>query len=145
MKTRVALLLFLLVTTFQSCIRVQLVPEYSEAIERQIIETQKMNVKLYLTLLAKPVQQRTYESCESEYVNIESNINSLAFQLSIREKNKNFVVMIDKLKDNFSQYKKEHQEKITLNDGEIKIYMLYINDFYTPLLLSEKALLTIKN
>ena len=144
MKLKALTFTALLLVTLSSCMRIQLVPSYSETIEKQIIETQKMNEKLYLTLLSKAEEERTYSNFEKEYIEIESNINSLYFQISNREKNSDFLIMINKLKDNFLQYKQEHHEKVTLKDGEIKLYMRYINDFYVPLLLSEKALKTIK-
>lgn len=144
MRTKVLAFSSLLLLTLYSCMTVQLVPSYSEAVEKQIIETQKLNEKLYLTLLAEPEAQRTYTSCEKEYLEVESNINSLFFQINNREKNADFVVMMNKLKDNFIQYKDEHKSKVTLKDGEIKIYIRYINDFYVPLLVSEKALKSIK-
>ena len=43
------------------------------------------------------------------------------------------------------QYKKEHKDKKTLNDGEINLYIAYINGFWQPLLTAEKALKNIKN
>ncbi len=134
----------LLLVTLSSCMTIQLAPSYSENIEKQIIETQKINEKLYLTLLSKPEGKRTYSDFEKEYIEIESNINSIYFQISNREKNTDFLIMINKLKDNFLQYKQEHREKVILKEGEIILYMRYINDFYVPLLFSEKALKTIK-
>jgi hypothetical protein len=144
MKTKVLALMSLFIISFFSCAPIQLVPDYSDAIENQIIQTQKMNEKLYVGLLAMPVDQRTYSSCQKEYLEIESNINSLFFQINIREKNASFVVMMNQLKSNFIQYKDEHKLKGTLTDGEIKIYIRYINDFYQPLLVSEKALKKVK-
>ena len=144
MKTKIVALLSFIVFSLNSCMTVQLVPDYSETIEKQIIETQKLNEKLYLEILAQPEAQRTYANFEKKYLDIESNINSLFFQINNRKKNADFVVMMSKLKDNFVQYKEEHKAKGTLNDGEIKIYIRYINDFYNPLLISEKALKTVK-
>ena len=144
MKAKTLALLSLLLFMANSCMTVQLVPDYSEAIEKQIIETQKLNEKLYVELLAQPIASRTYPSFEKQYLEIESNINSLFFQINNREKNADFVVMMSKLKDNFIQYKEEHKAKGTLTDGEVKIYQRYINDFYNPLLISEKALKNVK-
>jgi len=124
---------------------VQLVPEYSEAIEQQIIDTQKQNEKLYLALLEQPVEKRTYTSVNNEYLEIESNINSILFQYQTREKNEDFVKMAKLLKDNFNQYKKEHKDKKTLTDGEISVYIAYINGFWQPLLTAERALKNIKH
>jgi hypothetical protein len=144
MKAKALTMLSLLLFSLNSCMTVQLVPDYSETIEKQIIETQKLNEKLYMEMFAQPQAKRTYDSFESRYLDVESNINSLFFQINNREKNADFVVMMSKLKDNFTQYKEEHKAKGTLTDGEVKIYLRYINDFYNPLLISEKALKNVK-
>ena len=144
MKTKLLLLTTCIILSLSSCY-VKLVPDYSEAIENQIIETQKENQEMYLELLEKPEDKRTYTSVTKEYLNIESNINSILFQYQSRDKNEDFVKMAKLLKDNFIQYKKEHKDKETLNDGEIALYISYINGFWQPLLTAERALKNIKN
>lgn len=145
MKTKILVLTSCLLIALSSCISVKLVPDYSEIIENQIIETQKQNEKLYTELLELPEDKRTYSSVSKQYVEIESNINSILFQYQTREKNEDFVKMAKLLKDNFLQYKKEHKDKKTLNDGQISLYIAYINGFWQPLLTAEKALKNIKN
>ncbi|WP_281226188.1 hypothetical protein [Flavobacterium aquiphilum] len=145
MKTKVLIFASCLLMTLNSCISLKLVPDYSEAIETQIIQTQKQNENLYTGLLELPQEKRTYSSVSKEYLEIESNINSILFQYQSREKNEDFVKMGKLLKDNFVQYKKEHKDKKTLNDGEISLYVAYINGFWQPLLTAEKALKNIKN
>ena len=145
MKTKILVFTSCLLLTLSSCISVKLVPDYSEAIETQIIETQKQNERLYTELLELPEDKRTYTSISKQYLEIESNINSIAFQYQSREKSEDFVKMAKLLKDNFIQYKKEHKDKKTLNDGQINLYTTYINGFWQPLLTAEKALKNIKN
>jgi uncharacterized Fe-S radical SAM superfamily protein PflX len=145
MKTKILVFTTCLLISLSSCISVKLVPDYSEAIENQIIETQKQNEKLYIELLEMPEDKRTYFSISKEYLEVESNINSILFQYQTREKKDDFVKMGRNLKDNFMQYKKEHKDKKTLNDGEINLYIAYINGFWQPLLTAEKALKNIKN
>jgi hypothetical protein len=145
MKTKILVLTSILLITLSSCFSIKLVPDYSEVIETQIIETQKLNEKLYIDLLEEPEDKRTYASVNKQYIEIESDINSILFQYQSREKNEHFVQMGKQLKDNFIQYKKEHRDKKTLNDGEIKLYIAFINGFWQPLLTAEKALKNIKN
>jgi hypothetical protein len=144
MKTKILVFTSCLLISLSSCISVKLVPDYSEAIESQIIETQKQNEKLYIELLDLPEEKRTYVSVSKEYLEVESNINSILFQYQTREKKDDFVKMGKNLKDNFMQYKKEHKDKKTLNDSEINLYIVYINGFWQPLLTAEKALKNIK-
>lgn len=145
MKTKILVFTTCLLISLSSCISVKLVPDYSEAIENQIIETQKQNEKLYLELLEQSEDKRTYTSVSKEYLEVESNINSILFQYQAREKKEDFIKIGKNLKDNFMQYKKEHKDKKTLNDGEIYLYIAYINGFWQPLLTAEKALKNIKN
>ncbi|REH01779.1 hypothetical protein [Flavobacterium aquicola] len=145
MKTKILVFTSCFLISLSSCISVRLVPDYSEAIETQIIETQKQNEKLYIELLEQPQEKRTYNSVSDKYLEVESNINSILFQYQTREKNEDFVKMAKLLKDNFLQYKKEHKDKKTLNDGEIAVYIAFINGFWQPLLTAEKALKNIKN
>jgi hypothetical protein len=145
MKTKILVLTSILIVTLSSCFSVKLVPDYSEVIETQIIETQKLNEKLYIDLLEEPEDKRTYASVSKQYIEIESDINSILFQYQSRDKKEHFVQMGKLLKDNFIQYKKEHKDKKTLNDGEIKLYIAFINGFWQPLLTAEKSLKNIKN
>lgn len=145
MKTKILAITSCLFLLLNSCVSVKLVPDYSEAIENQIIESQKQNEKLYVNLLELPQEKRTYASVTNEYLEIESNINSILFQYQSREKNEDFVKMAKLLKDNFMQYKKEHKNKKTLSDSEISLYIAYINGFWQPLLTAERALKNIKN
>ena len=95
-KYGVVLMTMLLIIV--SACRVTFVPDYSESIEKQIIATQKMNEKLYSDMLATAAANRDYENFEKAYAEIESNINSLVFQMQAREKNTDFVAMTDILK-----------------------------------------------
>ena len=101
MKTKILIFASSMLFLLNSCISVKLVPDYSEAIENQIIETQKQNEKLYLELLEKSPDKRSYTSTSQEYLALESNINSILFQYQSREKNEDFVKMAKLLKDNF--------------------------------------------
>jgi hypothetical protein len=145
MKTKILVFTLCVLISLSSCVSVKLVPDYSEAIESQIIETQKQNEKIYIELLEQSEDKRTYASVSKEYLEVESNINSILFQYQTREKKEDFVKMGKILKDNFMQYKKEHKDKKTLNDGEINLYIAYMNGFWQPLLTAEKALKNIKN
>ena len=145
MKTKIILFTSCLLLSMSSCISVKAVPDYSEVIESQIIETQKLNETLYIELLEQPENKRTFADVSKQYIAVESNINSILFQYQARQKNEDFVKMTKLLKDNFLQYKKDHKDKKTLNDAEISLYIAYINSFWQPLLTAEKALKNVKN
>lgn len=145
MKTKNIILASCFFLLLNSCISVKLASTYSDVIEKQIIEFQKQNEKLYLELLEEPEEKRTYTSVTKGYLEIESNINSILFQYQTRENNEEFIKMTKLLKDNFIQYKKEHKDKKTLNDSEIILYIASMNSFWQPLLSAEKALKNTKN
>lgn len=146
-KYGVVLMTMLLIIV--SACRVTFVPDYSESIEKQIIATQKMNEKLYSDMLATAVANRDYENFEKAYAEIESNINSLVFQMQAREKNTDFVAMTDILKKKFIAYKNEHkglkEKGKKLSNSEIETYSDFMKAFYTPMLVAEKALSRTKN
>lgn len=126
------------------CAPLKFAPDYNEALEKQIIETQKLNEKIYTTILSESIEKRVFTTYEKQYLETESEINSIYFQIKNSKKNTDLLVNINKLKEGFNEYKEEHKSKKTLTDGEIKVYIKYIDGFYTPLLLSEKALKNIK-
>lgn len=144
MRTKILVFTSFVLLSLYSCRSVKLVPEYNEAIENQLIENQKQNEKIYTDLLAKTESDRTFESCEKQYLEIESNINSILFQYQAAEKSENFIAMAQLLKDNFKQYKQEHKIKKTLTDGDIEGYVIYINGFWQPILKAQKAIKNIK-
>ena len=137
MKSKLIILFSLCI--FYSC-RVLLVPEYSQALEKQITAGQKLNDQFYLDLQMMDQKDRTFESCKKKYVEIESEINSIMFQNKSRKKNDDMIAIVKTLKDKFVQYKTEHKTKTTLSDGEIKIYEEDIAALWLPLLVAEKAL-----
>ena len=132
-----------------SACRVTFVPDYSEAIEKQIIATQKMNEKLYNDILATDLANRDYENFEKVYSEIESNIKSLVFQMDAREKNTHFVAMTGNLKKKFLEYKNNHKglkdKGKKISDGEVESYIDFIQAFYGPMLVAEKVLHNTKN
>jgi hypothetical protein len=144
MSKKMLLLSSMLLFTLYSCITVKWVPDYSADIEKQLVETQKLNEKMYMDLLAVKIDKRTYETCEKNYLEVESSINSILFQNQARDKNEHMIAITKNLKENFIQFKEEHKSKGTLTDGEIKIYISTINGFWQPLLTAEKALKNIK-
>jgi len=124
--------------------RTTFVPDYSEAIEKQIIASQKMNEKLYNDILATDLANRDYENFEKAYSEIESNINSLVFQMNTREKNTHFVAMTSNLKKKFLEYKNNHKglkdKGKKISDGELESYIDFMQAFYAPMLVAENAL-----
>jgi hypothetical protein len=144
MKAKLLILIFFNLILLNSCVSVKLLPEYSESLETEIIQTQKQNEKLYLELIELPEEDRTYANISKQYLEIESSINSILFQYQSRQKSEEFVKMAKLLKDNFKQYKTEHKDKKTLNTAEINLYISYINIFWQPILTAEKALKNIK-
>ena len=144
MKTKLLLITSFFLLALNSCTTVKLVPDYSEKIENEIIETQKKNTDLYNELLALKEADRKYENFEKKYLAIESNINSIVFQTNQREKNVNFVVMTKNLSDLFLKYKEAHKEKTVLIKGEIESYKEKMDGLYAPMLMAEKTLKNIK-
>ncbi|MBE7176463.1 MAG: hypothetical protein INR69_08680 [Mucilaginibacter polytrichastri] len=131
--------LFLLLLAWSSC-RVQLVPEYSAALDERIVETAKLNDLLYLGLLDLPPAERKFSGCADAYRKIEGEINSIILENEARKPNEHMTAIVDALKKHFAEYRDEHRQKGTLSNGEIRIYQAQIHAFWVPLLRAERAL-----
>ncbi len=133
---RLAIFLFLFFT--QAC-KVAWVPDYSAAIEDQIIATAQKNDRLYLDMLdvSAPNQYTFYVD---RYNEIEAEINSIQLKNEARTNNTDMLKIIKNLKDAFQTYRTEHREKKTLKRGEVLVYQQTIKGFWTPLLIAEHGL-----
>jgi hypothetical protein len=129
---------FLLIILFASC-KVHWVPDYSAAIEDQIIVNAQKNDRLYLDML--DAQSPTiYTNYIERYNDLEAEINSIQMKNEARQKNDNMLKIIKNLQTAFQQYRREHREKKTLSRGEILVYQQNIRAFWTPLLVAEHGL-----
>lgn len=122
-----------------SC-KVMLVPEYNAALEDQIASTAKATDKLYIDMLDVPANERTYDTFNERYNEIEVEINSIQLKNEARPKNGDFLVIIKNLKDAFAEAKKYHKEHKILSDGEAIAYQATLSGYWKPLYIAEKAL-----
>jgi hypothetical protein len=137
---QVLLIYAILNLTTVSC-RVNLVSEYSQELETQIINGAKMNDRLYIDLLKCDTAKRNYQLFADRYANIEAEINSIRFKNETRKNPKSMNSIVDTLKNIFKKYENEHKDKVSaLTNGEIIIYQSYIKAFWTPLLVTESGL-----
>jgi hypothetical protein len=134
---RCTFLIIVIIVSFQSC-KVSWVPDYSAAIEDQIITTAQKNDRLYLDMLDAPTTN--YSMYADRYNDIESEINTIQLKNEARRKNENMLSIIKNLKEAFQSYRKEHKDKTTLKRAEISIYQKDIRAFWTPLLVAEHGL-----
>ena len=136
---RQASFLFIVLLFLSSC-KVTLVPEYSSSLEERIINVAKKNDLLYQDMLGKKEADRKYEYYIDRYNDIAAEINSMELENETRSNNTEMLEIIDNLKKAFNQYKGDHQRKIILPEGEIKVYQSQIRAFWRPLLIAEKGL-----
>ena len=141
---RIARILSMLILLYAAGCRVVLVPEYNQDLDKQIINTEKLNDQLYLELLALPQDQRTYDSCKKKYLEIELQINSIMFQNKSRKQNTDMIAILQTLKKKFLEYEEEHKKGKVLSDGMLQAYEADIMAAWQPLLTAEQALKKIK-
>lgn len=122
-----------------SC-RVMLVPEYNAALEDQIANAAKATDKLYIDIIDAPVNEKSYNTFNERYNEIEVEINSIQLKNEARPKNGDFLVIIKNLKDAFAEAKKYHKEHKTLSEGEAIAYRATLAGYWKPLYVAEKAL-----
>ena len=137
--TRSWLLSLLILLSF-SC-RIQLVPVYSAELEKQVADAAKATDKLYLQIIdADTEEQRSYAHFKDAYMQLESEINSILLKNEAREKNKDFIEIINNLKKAFAEAKEFHKTHTTLRVGEAKGYQASLAGFWAPLYVAEMAL-----
>ena len=137
--SRTLLAVMLLCLAFSNC-KVQLVPPYDAGIEQQIVNTAKMNDRLYLEMQEEPVADRTYNKYSSKYLDIESEINSILLKNEARKQSHDLIVITNNLKTLFVQFKDKHKQDNTINDADIKLNQLQIAAAWKALLVAERGL-----
>jgi hypothetical protein len=123
-----------------SACKVTLVPPYDASIEQQIVNTAKMNDRLYLDMQDEPEANRTYSKYSSKYLDIESEINSILLKNQARRQSHDLVVITNNLKTLFVQFKDQHKQATTINNADIKLNQLQIAAAWKALLVAERGL-----
>ncbi|HET9825336.1 MAG TPA: hypothetical protein VFP87_08380 [Chitinophagaceae bacterium] len=137
---KLSLLLATLVwIAFSNC-KVTLVPPYDAAIEEQIVNTAKMNDRLYLEMQDQQVSDRAYTKYASKYLDIESEINSLLLKNEARRQSHDLVVITNNLKTLFVQFKEKHKQDNTISNADIKLNQVQIAAAWKALLIAERGL-----
>lgn len=134
-------ILFSLVLLFTSC-TVSWLPKYDAELEAQIVNTAKQNDKLYFEMTDAVVSDRTYANFASRYNDLLVEINSIKLKIQGQNNNKDFLVLINTVQEQFTKYKTEHQKKDTgtLSNGEIQIYNLQMQAAWKALYLAERGI-----
>lgn len=122
-----------------SC-RVMLVPEYNAKLEEDIAKSAKATDKLYIDMLDAAPAKRVYDNYKERYADIEADINAIRLKNEARNKNDDFLVIIDNLKKGFTEARKYHKDNNTLADGEIIAYQATMAGLWKPLYLAERSL-----
>ncbi|TMI78144.1 MAG: hypothetical protein E6H10_17685 [Bacteroidetes bacterium] len=120
--------------------KVTLVPPYDAGVEQQIVNTAKMNDRLYLEMQDEPVADRTYNKYSSKYLDIESEINSILLKNQARRQSHDLIVITNNLKTLFVQFKDKHKQDSTISDADIKLNQLQIAAAWKALLVAERGL-----
>lgn len=139
LPTSWSVLAVMLCLAFSHC-KVALVPPYDADIEQQIVNTAKMNDRLYLEMQDEPVADRTYSKYSSKYLDIESEINSILLKNQARKQSHDLIVITNNLKTLFVQFKDKHKQDTTINDADIKLNQLQIAAAWKALLVAERGL-----
>ena len=125
--------------TFLAC-KVTLVPPYDAAIEEQIVNTAKMNDRLYLEMKDQAEAERTYTKYSAKYLDIESEINSILLKNQARRQSHDLIVITNNLKTLFIQFKDQHKRDSVIHDADIKLDQLQIAAAWKALLVAERGL-----
>ena len=67
-------------------------------------------------------------------------INSIELKISGQKNNKDFIVLIENIKETFVKFKKMHKEKNTLSDGIIQLNDKQMQALWKPLYIAERGI-----
>lgn len=120
--------------------RVVLVPEYNAKLEEDIAKAARATDKLYIDLLDAAPEFRVYDKYRERYNDIEADINAIRAKNEARNKNEDFLPIIDNLKTGFTEARQYHKTNNHLSDGEIRAYQASLAGLWKPLYLAERSL-----
>ena len=83
---------------------------------------------------------KKFDTYASDYSQVEAELFTIEQLTKIRHKPNDILVIVENIINSFKIYENEHKDKITLNNGQLKIFQKYMDDFFTPLLNSENSL-----
>lgn len=132
-------LIFVPVIFFAGC-RVALVPAYDAALQTQIENTAKATDMMYLQLMSSPDSLKNFRNYLNDYLNIETNINSILLKNEVRLNAADIVASIKILKDYFIKAKEDHAKRGVISNAEALIYNEQLKALWKPVLIEEIAL-----
>lgn len=139
---KLPILFIALVVLFSSSCRVQLLPDYSAELSKQVDNTAKMVDEFYISMREKSkvlANQRAYNNYVDQYVEIEVELNSLLIKNRVRPLNQNTVRICEIALQLWNKYRDEHKKDNTLSDGLIRLNQKSMSDFFYAMQVAEQA------
>lgn len=127
----------LLLLSFSSC-KASWVAAYSERIDEMVRSTAAQTNNLYVVI--EHAEDKKYNSYVEKYMEIELNINNIERENAARKKGADMAIQIKTVKDAFMRFKKDHKDRRTLNNAELKIYEMQMEAYWVALLRAERGL-----
>ena len=115
--------LLLIPVIFLAGCRASFVPAYDAALQTQIENAAKATDMMYLQLMSSPDSLKSFDHYLNEYLNIESDINSLLLKNEVRPK-----------------AKEDHAKRGVISNAEALIYNEQLKALWKPVLIEEIAL-----
>jgi len=129
--------LLLIPVIFLAGCRASFVPAYDAALQTQIENAAKATDMMYLQLMSSPDSLKSFDHYLNEYLNIESDINSLLLKNEVRPKATDIVASIKILKDYFIKAKEDHAKRGVISNAEALIYNEQLKALWKPVLIEE--------
>lgn len=134
-------ILFVGILALSSC-KITLIPDYNEAIAKQIDNTAMSVDKFYLTMLETTTAsggERSFNNYARQYVDIEVELSSLLNKNKIRPLNENSVRICEITLQLWRKYKEEHKTKNSISNGIIKLNQKTFSDLFYAMQVAEKG------
>lgn len=130
------IVLLIVVIPIAAC-RVTFVPASSANMIGQVTLAAKTTDSLYLAIQFN--NDKGFITYKPVYVQLQSTINSIRLQDSIRPKSAILLMEIDRMKKTFINLMYTHQAKGSINNAEAEIYRNIMSGLWAPILVTENS------
>lgn len=127
----------LLLALLLSACSMQIISDYDQASLNKMMQVSSRIDGFYLRLMYQPKEERSYKQFNSQYIDIEVELNALRRMQEYRPMNELTLKQVDIAIDLWLQDKKAHQEKDTVSDFIIKRHREQFTQVFDAMITGE--------
>ncbi|UAA37905.1 hypothetical protein KIH87_14555 [Paraneptunicella aestuarii] len=127
----------LLMALLASACSMQIISDFDQVSFNKMMQVSSRIDGFYLRLMYLPKEERTYTQSDSQYIDIEVELNALRRMQQYRPMNELTLKQVDIAIDLWLQDKKAHQEKDTVSDFIIKRHREQFTQVFDAMITGE--------